>query len=464
MIMNIRFVIILIVLSVSVSFRGISQTVCPDCSGLFHIDTAAAEWHGDSLRLSIRGEMRKRLKSTRSLHIQPLFISGDDTIRFPVLSCYTPSGANYRKRRVALSEKKAVDERVFVLGDECESIDYRASMNISSSMQGKIRLQYLLAECCRSSCLGGEDVYVYVEERLRSGFGVGLPLPVAVVSVPLYEANVTSIKPVLEKVKERSESVILYLSYPENQWKVLPAFGDNAVELDRYNRFFKRFADNPDVYTLQSVFIKGYASVEGTWSYNKNLSHKRADGMKEYLCSQYGVSDEIIRIEGMGEDWFGLRNVVEQSDLIDKTTILDIIDRTHVFEGREKRLMSVGQGCTYRYMLCHFFPQLRRMEAVVNYRVRSFHSDEDIANINAASVALVSGAVEEAWLYLNRVKDNPLAANNIGVYYWLCNRLSEAECYFKKAMAIEPERAKYNLEQLYKWKAVSGLDKEGRVQ
>ena len=48
-----------------------------------------------------------------------------------------------------------------------------------------------------------------------------------------------------------------------------------------------------------------------------------------------------------------------------------------------------------------------------------YFPDDDIANINASSAALVRGDLELAWVCLGRVRENPLAANNLGVYHWL---------------------------------------------
>ena len=79
------------------------------------------------------------------------------------------------------------------------------------------------------------------------------------------------------------------------------------------------------------------------------------------------------------------------------------------------------------------------------------------------SAALVRGDLELAWVCLGRVRENPLAANNLGVYHWLCGKIGEAEAYFEKARATDPQRAAYNLEQLRKWKEEFGDEAEAGI-
>lgn len=204
---------------------------------------------------------------------------------------------------------------------------------------------------------------------------------------------------------------------------------------------------------------------------------------------------------GMGEDWEGLRAAVEESDMMYRDAVLTIIDGVDIFKGREKLLMDLAGGVPYKYMLYNLYPPLRRMEMEVSYTVRSFETveaeevlkqrpqdlsqeeiyevarrrnsgdksqraakdygreydvaakyfpNDAVANINAASAALVRGDLDGAWKYLGKVQNVPEAYNNLGVYYWMRGDLSRARDYFRRALKVKGEesRAKYNLEQL----------------
>lgn len=466
-----------------------------------------AEWRGDSLRVCFSGEPVGQLKGPEALHIIPLYISDSDTIRYPELGYFTPSGARFDKRREELSGDKA-EGRVHVLRrGERGTADYRESMAVPSSMKGELRMLHVLTDCCHSHLLASERVAVperapvKVDTVYRTVPGM-LPLPVAAVSLPLFETNVTFIRPKAEAVKERTATATIRITYPVNHWTVYPNFKNNGTELHRVDKLLSPMATDTGTYRVSSVSITGYASPEDTWEHNLTLSEKRAGAMRDYLQARYHFPEGKLMAEGKGEDWEGLRGAVENSDMEARDKVLDIIDTYDIFDGRERELMKLQGGETYKYMLQNLYPPLRRMEMKIDYRIRAFRADEvaeligsrpqdlslsemyeaaragnndqtiirkrddygreydiavryfpdnDIANINASSAALVRGDLEQAWICLGKVKDNPYAYNNLGVYHWICGKTEEAKVYFEKAKKRDPDRAVYNLEQMRKW-------------
>ena len=478
-----------------------------------------ARWRGDSLEVRFSGEVAGRRKGSESLHLIPIYISGGDTIRYPEVGYFTSSEAKYYKRREALSDTKT-DGTVRVLDRKGHSeVDYRESMLVPQTFAGRVQLQQLLHTCCEEHLLASEAIAVperavTVPDTVYTTVAGMLPFPVAAVSVPLFETNVTFVRPKPEAVKERTATATVRITYPVNDWRVYPDFENHRQELSRIDKILSPVATDTATYRILSASITGYASPEDTYKHNMVLSEQRAGGMRDYLHGRYGLPTEKVTAEGKGEDWEGLREAVGRSDMKAKDEVLDIIDTYDIFDGREKLLMDLRGGDPYRYMLEHIFPPLRRMEMRIDYRVRAFDPeeageligrrpqdlslqemyevaqaenddrtivrqrdaygreydiavryfpDDDIANINASSAALVRGDLELAWVCLGRVRENPLAANNLGVYHWLCGKIGEAEAYFEKARATDPQRAAYNLEQLRKWKEEFGDEAEAGI-
>ncbi len=500
--MNIRvFVLIGILLSFCV--EGAAQNTRPEGSWVQPLETSFSAWKGDSLTLSFSCRVPKHLKNSQSFHVIPTYVSRKDTVHFPILGFYTRSGEKFRIRRNAFCHEKKTEERMLVLNGKVDSVDYRESMIVPSSMMGEVILQYVLVECCSSRPLALEHISVPRHTAIDTCEKIRTSYPNGQVDIPLLEANMTFIRPEQELHKERVATISIHATYPQNQSRLFTDFENNKAELERVDSFFAPMAKDTVTYQLNAISIVGYASVEGTWEYNERLSKKRAANFRDYLSELYGVPHRIMTVEGKGEDWSGLRKMVEQSKMPKKEEVLRIMESYAVEEGREKRMMELHRGEIYNYMSNNFFPSLRRMEAVIRYQVRPFKADEavsvirnrpqdlslreiydvararnndeiiwsdrdnygveydmaasyfpesDIANINASSAALLRGDLEKAWAYLERVKDNPEAANNLGVYYWLCNSISEAESCFQKAKIADPERAAYNLEQLARWK------------
>jgi len=142
-------------------------------------------------------------------------------------------------------------------------------------------------------------------------------------------------------------------------------------------------------------------------------------------------------------------------------------------------------------MLRRFFPKLRRIEVVVQYDVRevngteaseliythpdllsldemyavaryyrpgsdqyrevyevaAYHFPNDVvANVNAASAVMLTGDLISAWDYLRKVEADPRAWNNIGVLNFMEGNPEGAAIWFRKAVGIEPRKARANLQ------------------
>lgn len=340
-----------------------------------------AEWQGDSLRVRFSGGIAGRFKGPVSLHLIPVYVSGADTIRYPELACFTPSGAKYHIRREVLAERKTAGQMRILYRNSHGNFEYREAVAVPPSTNGTLYLQQVMRTCCDSRLLSSETVAVperaaAIADTLRTTVPGVLPLPVAAVSVPLSEPNVTFVAPKAEAVKERTATATVRITYPVNQWTVCPGFGENESELHRIDRLLAPVAVDTATYRILSVSITGYASPEDTWEHNMTLSGKRAGGMRDYLRERYALPSERITAEGRGEDWEGLRRAVAESDMDGREEVLAIIDTCDLFTGREKALMDLRDGEVYRYLLRNLYPPLRRIQIRIDYRVRAFGADE----------------------------------------------------------------------------------------
>lgn len=475
-----------------------------------HYDSVGMSWQGDSLRLNLRLHFEGRLpRGGVSLGVIPR-LGGID---FPGIGYFRPSEARFYRRRQALGGTPAGEFSHLVLQNDTrvDTVDYTYSLVLPADFQDSVlNLETSLFTCGKRVTTGVEQLSlqprparccdtVYVYENQHGN----LPLPVSVVSLPLYEANVTLLKPAPETIKERTVTVIIRITYPVNRSEVLPEFEHNGRELARIDSILRPMAIDTVTYKMLKASIVGYASPEDTYEHNRQLSLRRATEMRDWLAARYLLPKESISVTGAGEDWDGLRKAVVESDMPYRSEVLAIMDNYTIRQGREKRLMDLRWGRVYNYMLEHFFPALRRMEFEMIYTVRAFtvpetdtllecrpqdlsleeiydvarernndrtiqrrrdlygreydiavryFPDNVVANINASSAALVRGDLEKARMYLDRVSEETLAANNLGVYYWLCGDPDMAERYFRKAMESDPVRATYNLEELERWR------------
>lgn len=112
--------------------------------------------------------------------------------------------------------------------------------------------------------------------------------------------------------------------------------------------------------------IEAYSSPEGTFAGNLKLSQERADAIRRYIAANYPQMAGIPMVAvGMGENWAGLRKLVEADlNTPKREAVLYIIDNVPAQinyvtnTSRKKSLMELGPE-PWNYMLKNHFPLLR---------------------------------------------------------------------------------------------------------
>lgn len=154
-------------------------------------------------------------------------------------------------------------------------------------------------------------------------------------------------------------------------------FSRNSSTIDRYLE-----QNNPSLVMLASalkeieasassrvtkIVVAGFASPEGPLNANDHLAWERANAVRTFIRNNSGVSFGDILLYNGSEDWRGLREMVEKSDIEAKYEILYIIDNVPIERGREKQLMDLAGGRPYKFMLRYFFPKLRNAAYIKVY-------------------------------------------------------------------------------------------------
>ena len=160
---------------------------------------------------------------------------------------------------------------------------------------------------------------------------------------------------------------VMYIQYPVNVTRVLPAFSTNRRELARIDSLLRPLLADTTV-TVRSIRLTGYASPEGRYDHNVNLANRRIVGVMEYLSEVYDLPNHsVFNLKAVAEDWEGLEEMVIRRNPSWAVDALRIIREVPLFDGRELRLMEIGHGDPYRTMLKDWFPGLRRTEFVVEW-------------------------------------------------------------------------------------------------
>ena len=85
--------------------------------------------------------------------------------------------------------------------------------------------------------------------------------------------------------------------------------------------------------------ISSYASPEGGWKYNFDLSERRAASLLGWLRRNHEFPGMLLSARGFGEDWTGFEALVEEDTgmtATEKESILRIIEDTGDLDKRER--------------------------------------------------------------------------------------------------------------------------------
>ncbi len=290
--------------------------------------------------------------------------------------------------------------------------------------------------------------------------------------------------------KHHTESAILYIDYPLGKDDIYPDYKDNRKEIDKIDRILSPLSNNR-FSTFERIQVRGYSSPDGPYGENERLAQARSRLFAGYIRDAYDLPRHRIEVSSVAEDWEGLKELLQQTQPPYADAVLRIIRKYGIFNGREKQLMDLQGGMPYKDMLHRFFPKLRRIEVVVEYNINeidhqdaseliythpdllsqeemyetaryyrpgtdqyrevyeiaAFHFPDDVtANVNAASAVMLTGDLISAWNYLRKVEADPRAWNNMGVLTLMEGNPEGAALWFRKAVGIEPRKARRNLQ------------------
>lgn len=307
-----------------------------------------------------------------------------------------------------------------------------------SSRRYELRINARKIGCC--------SVKQSVDERYA--FEVGPAMEPVVKEVVPYVAQAREMKPKFPFLRmvgtDAGEGRGVSVRFPVAKTELDPDFLSNAKALKDIEDAI-RLVMGDDWAELHTIDIAGYASPEGNTKQNQQLSVGRAEALKGYIADKFGFSDDRFNVTAGGEDWSGLRALVEDSDMPYRDEVLDIIDNVPQ-EKRQAKLKALAGGRPYRSMLDVMYPQLRDACYIRVW----FSEKEDVVarEVNTAVGEIKAGKYAEALDRLMAHKDDPRTWNAIGSIKVLTEDLKDAQKWFAKAAkAGDPDAAK-NLAQI----------------
>lgn len=469
--------LIYFILCLIVTLPGYAQKFYKDA---IIISNASLWQQGESLYIDMQIDMRNlKVSSDRTLTLTPVLAGPQNNVVLPDIMI------NGRRKQKAYLRAMALDKtsKMELPYNKNEILNYTQVIPYQPWMEDA----YLNLEEELCGCTGHQEVIA--QELILTGVSTEAKRLAALQLHPSY------IQPKAELVKARSEQYEAHLDFPVSKSVILPDFMNNQTELRNIQKMFDKI-QNEKKLTVTGVYIEGFASPEGPLKLNEQLSQSRAEALKNYLLTHEQIPAKLYRVSFGGENWDGLVKALEKSTLKDKDTFLSIIKNTSDINRRKEEIKRVGGGAPYRTMLQELYPALRKVNCRIDYTIANFkvdegkeviktqpqflslnemylvantypkgsndfinvfdiavrmYPDDEVANLNAAAVALSKKDLPGARKYLDKAnKQTAEYTNNNGIYYLLIGNPEQAIVEFTKAIQMGNSDAQYNLEKIEK--------------
>ena len=325
------------------------------------VDRFATERDGSYLTLDmILGLSDLHVKSGQCVLLSPAMVNGNDSVSLPPVAVYGRNRYYYYERKKEGDTLATADAMKFMAKDMPDTVDYHRLLAWQEWMDGaKITLRRIDRGCCGNELMRDYGEIGRHHER--------------------FFPDLIYIKPKGELEKRRSLEGKAYIDFPVDQTVIYPDYRRNTVELARIRATIDTIRDDRDA-KIDSVWLKGFASPESPYSHNTDLAIGRTAALKNYLKQLYRFDDVVITTDHEPEDWEGLREAVETSNLDNREAILALIDTDMDPDAKEARIKKLYPA-DYKFMLKHFYPALRHTNYKVSYVIRTYSNPEEILAI-----------------------------------------------------------------------------------
>lgn len=360
-------------------------------------------------------------------------------------------------RNKAISEKR-IGKTDFLKNRKSQSIPYIVSVPYQSWMsEVSLRIDRKTESCCTEEVLS--PLAVVTDKPIRYDVELAKVEPIAPVITPIQKLDIEApfLYPMSEYVaiKEnfdvmRAEGALI-VRFKQGGTVIDPNFSDNRKSLEQVRKVMELIESDPQA-SLGKIVLAGASSPEGSAAKNEELSQRRADALKRYLGADINSTSNLFEVINIGEDWIGLRKMVEASTMQYKQEVLDIIDNYTVSQGREKKLMDLKWGRPYNYMLEHFFPSLRS----AGY-IHIFYDSKpspDYTTINESIEQYNRQEYKDALVRLEGIQPTATTEEIRGVCQMMLGQYDKAEALLMNAKKLGSTRAVGYLEQLSKLRKV----------
>lgn len=358
-----------------------------------------------------------------------------------VLPSFTVAGRN--RYYSHLRNGDLADGDVIAMAGDAKPLRYYYTVPLESWMsRSRIDVDQLVGHCCDKAQPEGDTPVAEIDLTPRA---VDLPFEyVALLGDSLIQ----------RKAEGRA-----YVNFVVNRTELKPDYMNNPEEIGKIIASIDLVKSDPEA-VITDITIKGYASPEGPYTNNVRLAMGRTQTLKEYVRNKYDFDPAIMSSDYEPEDWQGLRDWLVEHEIPNRDAILRIVDSNMEPDPKNAEIQR-RYPAEYAMILKEVYPWLRHSDYTIKYTFRIFTDVEELkrvysktpdrlrpvdfqriaatypvgsddfnavmmtavkvwpynelANLNAANIAMAAGDLQEAANYLTKAGSTPEAIYTRGV-------------------------------------------------
>lgn len=416
-----------------------------------------------------------KVVSNQCVLLVPRIVNGNDSVSMPAVAVYGRTRYYYYQRNSGGKMLSGNNEIVFQAKDMPADYSYHQLTDYHEWMDGAhVSLERIDRGCCQKVLAKDHGI-------IGSFYDAFFP-------------KLLYLQPAGEREKRRTLEGRSYIDFPVDRTEIYPDYRRNPIELDSIRRTIDVVRNDCDA-SIDTIWLKGFASPESPYSHNTELAIGRTESLKQYINRLYRFENVVMLTDHEPEDWNGLRRFVEGSNLDNRDAILALIDTDMDPDAKEAKIKRLYPS-DYKFMLDNFYPALRHTDYKVSYVIRSYNDPHEIlkimhtqpqkldlnefyvasgefkpgtdeftevfetavrmypndetANLNAANAAMRRGDLAGAERYIEKAGDSPEAIYARGAIAIRKKDYTNARLYLQRAADRGLEQATVTLEELDK--------------
>ncbi len=258
-------------------------------------------------------------KANDELLLTPILIDikGNHSFAFPVIRVNGKIREKIVRRQKVLHSSKAEKDLIYTVSNRQWNTITCSTPMLANQLwiwQAKLVLRRQLGNCCMKKELdmvelfmwNRTDGYSIVKPEIKNKVGIPEMLPHKCATEVLAETekfvepidNYSAGKRILAGEQEGAQIVYFKLAKAEIDSNYL----DNERVLEHIIDVIRRISEDPEV-EIARVVLLGLSSPEGAFEFNKQLSGKRAEALKQYIADRIALADSCFALVNGDEGW-----------------------------------------------------------------------------------------------------------------------------------------------------------------